>query len=275
VTLDDRRPSRLAVLGDPLTFTLSPVLHRAGLASLGVPCESRPFRTPVEFLGERLTALAEDGYRGASLTNPLKSAVIPYLARVSEAAARARSVNTVGFSADGWWGETTDGPGFVDLLRTLGRDPARASVVMLGGGGVARSLALALVSAGSSDVTASVREPDRVAPEWRALEPARVVGWRSEAERERIARASVIVNATPLGGRDGPLELVHVPPRALVIDLVYRERPTEWVMQARSLGLEAYDGLGLLVFQARIALALWATRPVAVEPLAAAVGWPR
>jgi shikimate dehydrogenase len=273
VTLD--RPSRLAVLGDPLRFTLSPVLQRAGLASLGLPCEAHAFRTPPEQLGERLAALAEDGYRGASLTNPLKAAVIPHLARVSETARRARSVNTVGFASDGWWGETTDGPGFVDLLKTLGRDPEHARIVVLGGGGVARSLALALTAAGATDVTASVRSPERAAPDWQDLAPARVVAWRSEDERARIAEASVIVNATPLLGREGPLDLVSAPHDALVIDLVYEERPTEWVMHARGLGFEAYDGLGLLVFQARLALALWTARPIAVDPLARAVGWPR
>jgi shikimate dehydrogenase len=64
-------------------------------------------------------------------------------------------------------------------------------------------------------------------------------------------------------------------PAILAIDLVYGPEPTAWVRAARALGLQAYDGLGLLVFQARRSLALWTGQEVPLEPLAEAVGWPR
>lgn len=269
-----RDAGRLAVLGDPLRYTLSPVLHRAGLAALGEPGESEALRTPVETLGERLRELAERGFRGASLTHPLKQAALAHLARASEAAALARSVNTVGFGADGPWGDTTDGPGFVDLLGTLGRDPARSRVVILGGGGAARSLTLALTSVGCTAVVASTRRPE-AAGGWIDLAPARVVPWNGDEAGDAIAAASVLVNATPLTRPDRLPPLTSLRRGALVVDLVYEERPTDWVRAARALGIEAYDGLGLLVFQARRALALWTARPVPVDPLARAVGWPR
>ncbi|HYM81167.1 MAG TPA: NAD(P)-binding domain-containing protein [Candidatus Limnocylindria bacterium] len=270
-----QRSGRLAVLGDPLAFTRSPELHRAGLAALALDGDSEALRTPVASLGDRLRALAAAGYRGVNLTSPLKAAGLLHVARVSEAARRARSVNTIGFEPDGTWGDTTDGPGFVDLLRSLGRDPARERVVLLGAGGAARSLALALIAAGCPAVTASARRPDASRDDWQSLAPAEVVRWRSPEEAAIARRATVVVNATPLSGADGALDLEALGRRTLVIDLGYGERPTEWVRRARELGLEAYDGLGLLVFQARLSLALWYARPVPVDPLARAVGWPR
>ena len=92
---------KLAVLGDPLAFTLSPVLHRAGLESLGLAGTSEAFPTPAARLEERLAALDQAGYRGANLTHPLKEAALARVARVTDEARRARSVNTVGFAAEG------------------------------------------------------------------------------------------------------------------------------------------------------------------------------
>lgn len=265
---------RLAVLGDPLTHTRSPELHRAGLAVLGLAGESSAIPTPPEALPGRLAELAARGYRGVNLTRPLKAAALPLLDRIADPARAARSVNTVGFEAEAWWGDTTDGPGLLDLLESLGRAPARERPVLLGAGGAARSLGFALAAAGAAP-TVSARRPAAVADAWRAVTGATVVGWRSAAEAAALADATLVVNATPLAGAQEPAPLAAIAPGALLLDLNYGERPGAWVADARAAGREAYDGLGLLVFQARRSLSLWFGRPLPVEPLARAVGWPR
>ncbi len=260
---------RLGVLGDPLAFTLSPDLHRAALDSLGLAGESSAIPTPAAELGERLRELSGRGFRGVNLTHPLKEAALGHLERVSVDARRARSVNTVRFEGGRAFGETTDGSGFLDLLRSLDRAPEGERVVLLGAGGAARSLALALEQAGAA-VTMSARDPARAGEA-----PGTRVAWTSPAETDALAAATLVVNATPLAGEAGPVALERVPRGALLIDLVYAAEITPWVARARGLGLEAWDGLGLLVFQARRSLEGWLGRPVAVEPLARAVGWPR
>lgn len=264
----------LAVLGDPLAYTRSPELHRAGFDVLGLKGSSEAIRTTPETLGERLRELAARGYRGVNLTAPLKDVALPLLQRVSGSASVARSVNTVGFEPDGWWGDTTDGPGLVDLLLTLGRSPARQRVTFLGAGGAARSLAVALLAAGAPSVAASARNLERVAEGWREIEGARLVGWRSREEEDCLAGSSLVISAIPPDPKP-PAPLASVPMRALILDLAYGPGPTPWVLAARSEGREAYDGLGLLVFQARLSLALWFECPVPVAPLARAVGWLR
>ena len=249
---DAERPIRLGVLGDPLAFTRSPALHRAGLEALGLHGESSAIRTAPASLGARLAELAARGFRGVNLTAPLKEAALAHLDSVSAAAREARSVNTVCFDPGATRGETTDGPGALDLLRELKRDPARERAVILGAGGAARALGLALAGAGAS-VTLSARRPAEPAPD--ALPR---VAWRSGA-----------------GPAQEPAALEPLPRPAAVLDLVYGERVTPWVERARALGHPAWDGLGLLVHQARRSLAIWLGREVPLEPLARAVGWPR
>lgn len=263
------------MLGDPLAYTRSPDLHRAGLAALGVACESRAIRTAAEDLGARLRELEAQGFSGVNLTHPHKLAALDHVARASEASQRARSINTVGFESGTAWGDTTDGGGFLDLLESRGLAPASQRVVLLGAGGAARSLALALASAGCASIAASARQVEGAKARWADIPEARIVAWRSEAEAAVLADATLVVNATPLTGEEGGAPIGRLPRRALVVDLVYGPEVTPWVRRARAAGIEALDGLGLLVFQARRSLALWTGREIPVEPLMAAVGWPR
>ncbi len=268
-------PVKLAVLGDPLAFTLSPSLHRAGLEALGVPGGSEALRVPRSRLGATLARLAAEGYRGVNLTHPLKRAALEHLAETSEAARRAGSVNTVTFGPGVARGDTTDGAGFMALLEDLGFGVRQAEVAVFGAGGAARSLGLALMEGGAARVTAWARRPGEESAAWEGIAGAQVVGWDSEAGRAALAGASLVVNATPLTGADEPCAIDRIPRGARVVDLVYGPELTPWVRAARGAGIDAVDGLGLLVFQAQRSLALWLGREVPLAPLAAAVGWPR
>ena len=176
-------PIRLAVLGDPLAYTRSPILHRAGLEFLGRAGTSEALRTPPTVLGERLDALSAAGYRGVNLTHPLKYAVFAHLGRITDRAREARSVNTVVMGAETRLGDTTDGEGFLDWLRVLGREPARERVMLLGAGGAARSLALALSGAGAR-VSVAARRPAED-------------GTREDVHRRARPRAQRVLRALP------------------------------------------------------------------------------
>jgi len=265
------RPIQLAVLGDPLRYTRSPDLHRAGCAALGLACESVALRTPLAELAETLARLAREGYTGCNLTMPLKERAFELVARPSRDARRARSVNTIAFSADGMVGETTDGDGFVDLLASQGRDPARTVVTLLGAGGAARSLALAVADAGGPAVRVVSRREPVAGEAWGGPLGERWSAWGTLAAVRAIAGAGVVVNCTPLGGGELPAP-ASIGRGALVVDLVYGEAVTGWVAAARAAGLDAVDGLALLVHQARHSLRRWLRRDVPLGPLLAAVG---
>lgn len=265
---------RLGVLGDPLRYTRSPDLHRAGCEALGIACESVALRTPPAALGPRLAELAAAGWLGVNVTHPLKADVLRHVRNVSPAARRARSANTIGFGDGDPWADTTDGPGFLDWLRELGRDPAHERMMLLGAGGSARSLALAMNESGAPPPVVTARDPGKRRGAWEDV-PATWTAWRSPEEQAALTGATLVVNCTPLEGADSPAPVDRIPRAALVLDLVYGPEVTPWVRAARRAGLSACDGLGLLVHQARRSLERWFGREVPLEPLAEAVGWPR
>ncbi len=266
-------PIRLAVLGDPLAYTRSPILHRAGLEFLGRAGTSEALRTPIALLAERLDALAVAGYRGVNLTHPLKHAVFAHLERITDRAREARSVNTIAMVGDARIGDTTDGEGFLDWLLVLGREPARERVMLLGAGGAARSLALALSGAGAF-VSVAARRPAEALPAWNGL-AANLIAWPLDAHDHELGASTLVVNATPVSEAAAPLDPQWLPMSALAVDLTYGPDLAPWARAARARGLEAWDGLGLLAAQARRSLGLWLDADVPFEVLARAAGWPR
>ncbi|HXJ69008.1 MAG TPA: hypothetical protein VNM39_08880 [Verrucomicrobiae bacterium] len=264
------RPVKLAVLGDPLAYTRSPDLHRAGCAALGLACESLALRTPVAELPATLDRLAREGYTGCNLTMPLKEPALALVGEATPAARRARSVNTITFG-DRRSGDTTDGAGFLDLLSAQRRNPTTCNVTLLGAGGSARSLALAIADVGGRPVDVISRREPEPGEAWGGTLGKRWSAWGSGAATRAIAVADVLVNCTPLAGDEWPVAVERIPRATLVVDLTYGERVTPWVAAARAAGLDAIDGLALLVHQARRSLIRWLARDVPLEPLLAAV----
>ena len=266
-------PVRLAVLGDPLAYTLSPVLHRAGLAALGLEGTSEALRTPRAEFGATLARLETGGYIGVNLTHPLKEEALAHLTHVTSSSTAARSVNTVHFASGGRSGTTTDGAGFVEWLGRIDVDPARARVVLVGAGGVARSVALALTAAGAR-VLAGARNLERTLPAWTGLSAARLARLGDPEFEAAFAEATLVVNAIPVTGAIG-LSPKGVPMAATLVDLGYGSDVVEWVTAARTMGRPAHDGLGMLIAQARGSFEVWFGAAPPFEVLARAVGWPR
>lgn len=263
---------KLAVLGDPLAFTRSPELHRAGLAALGLACESQALRTPPAELAARLSTLASEGFTGVNLTHPLKEVALDHVGHRSDAARASRSINTIRFEPGGAFGDTTDGAGFVDLLQTLGRDVRTERVLLFGAGGAARSLALALRASGAR-VHVATRKPERAEAAWSAIPGPAPVARTGEATTVELRAATLVVNATPESAPRAPVDPALTRPAALLVDLTYGPVATSWVRAAHAKQRSAIDGLGLLVHQARRSIELWTGRDPGIEPLARAVGW--
>jgi shikimate dehydrogenase len=202
---------------------------------------------------------------GLSVTMPHKAEVARLVQERSETAARLEAVNCVLIRDGAFFGANTDGEGFVtSLARGAAFDPAGARCLVIGAGGAARAVVLALAGAGASDVVVLNRTPARAA-EAAALAGAsgRVSGVDQVAD---VAQADLVVNATPAGmeGTDQgtPASGWPVDPSLLhqgqvVVDLVYAPRPTAWLKAAAESGATTVDGLGMLVHQAAAQIALW------------------
>ena len=263
ISLDlDGGPYRLGVIGDPVAHSLSPALHQPALDELNIPAVYERWHTPVADIPSRIESLREPAILGASVTVPHKIAVLGMVDEVSPAARRAGAVNTIVNRGGALFGDNTDIHGFsVSVSEALtGRIPPVA--VVLGAGGAARAVVLALEAAEVGEIVVANRDVERAARLARDLAPAPVhpAHLNSETLERELPRCGLLVNATALGWQTGetPIELHHLdglPQGAVVADLTYRD--TDLLLAARARGLTTVDGLPMLVHQGARAFELW------------------
>lgn len=265
---------RWAVLGHPVAHSLSPALHQAAFAALGIEATYEAVDVEPGTLARRLEELARQGYEGLSVTSPLKrEAFDAAIARTQEAEA-AGVVNCLRRVGIGYQGTNTDGAGFVDFARDVGIELVGAQAVLLGGGGSAAGLAPALVAAGAQ-VISLVRRPS-VARALPGLSRVRVLAWQGRDAGAALASCDLAINCTPLGRAPGdplPCDPAVLGPRAVVVDLQYSPPRTEWLERAVASGRPGFNGLGLLVHQGERSLRYWLGTAPPMERLREAVGW--
>jgi shikimate dehydrogenase len=259
-----------AVIGHPIRHSISPVIHNAAFRALDLDWvftafEVAPGRAPAAVDGAR-----DLGVAGLSVTMPHKTDVVRALDRLTSTAESLGAVNTiVRNGALELVGDNTDGVGFLDALRTdEGFDPAGKRCLVVGAGGAARAVVLALAGAGASEIVVANRTPAR-AEAAAALAP----GVARAGSAEEADRADVIVNATPQGMAGDlslPVQAASLGPGQLVVDLVYHPALTPLVEAARERGAAATNGLGMLIHQAAHAFRLWTGEDPPLEVMSAA-----
>ena len=261
--------TRLAiVIGDPVRHSLSPVIHNAAFAACGLDwvflaCEVPEGRVPDALAGARAL-----GIEGLSVTMPHKAAVAAAVDDLSPAARLLGAVNCVARHGERLVGHNTDGGGFVDALTgEAGWSPAGTRCVVLGAGGAARAVTLALADAGAVEVAIV----NRTAPN--AVIATALAGDRGRvAEPGEVGGFDLVVNATPLGmrGHSGaamPLDPELLRPDQLLVDLVYEPAETALLAAARERGLRAFNGVRMLVHQAARAFQLWTGTDAPVDAM--------
>ncbi|WP_030849586.1 shikimate dehydrogenase [Streptomyces griseus] len=241
---------RAAVLGSPIAHSLSPVLHRAAYAELGLEHWSYDrFEVDEAALPGFVDGL-DASWAGLSLTMPLKRAVIPLLDEISATAASVEAVNTVVFTEDGGRvGDNTDIPGMIAALRERGVDKVESAAV-LGAGATASSALAALAAVCAGPVTAYVRSPERAAEMrgWGERLGVDVVtaDWADGAE---ALGAPLVIATTPAGATDALTGSVPEAP-GMLFDVLYEPWPTELAAAWSARGGAVVGGLDLLVHQA-------------------------
>ncbi|MFF2008918.1 shikimate dehydrogenase [Streptomyces sp. NPDC058195] len=245
----DRR-RRAAVLGSPIAHSLSPVLHRAAYAGLGLTGWTyERFEIDEDALPGFVRGLDAE-WAGLSLTMPLKRAVIPLLDVVSETAASVEAVNTVVRTDDGRLsGDNTDIPGMIAALRERGVEKT-GSAAVLGAGATASSALAALSVLCTGPVTAYVRSEER-AREMRGWGERLGVDVRTAdwAEAGQALSAPLVIATTPAGTTDALAAAVPERPGTL-FDVLYEPWPTRLAAAWAERGGAVVGGLDLLVHQA-------------------------
>ncbi len=264
---------KLGLIGYPLTHSLSPKIHTAAFRACRLHGGYSLFPIPPDDpqgLKDLLARLRSGELHGLNVTIPHKQTVIEFLDELTPTAQAIGAVNTIYLCEGKLIGDNTDAPGFLaDLRKFLPESPSpilgeglgvrEKSAIVLGAGGSARAVVYALLNEGWN-VTIAARRLEQ-AQQLAASFPNYYLPI-TNFQTFQLSNFQLIVNTTPLGMfpniETSPLpENLSLPSNAFVYDLIYNPRETKLVRRARSQGLHAATGLGMLIEQAALSFEIW------------------
>ena len=267
-------PTRLVLLGHPVSHSLSPTFQNAALKSAGLAATYDALDVLPEALPSVLRELARAGVAG-NVTIPHKESMAAACAATSDLAARVGAINTFWHEKGKLVGDNTDVIGaraaITSLLQAaapavpppdnaihsaVGADGAALRVAVLGAGGAAAAVLVAL----ESFAPASIAMWSRTAARARALS-ARVGVEVTVCDHvsQAVRNAQLIINCTPIGlqNDDIPVDVALLPPSARVLDLIPKRGGTAWVRECRAAGHVVEDGMRMLIEQGAAAFECW------------------
>ncbi len=262
----------LGVIGDPIAHSLSPVMHNAAIAHLGLDYIYLPFRVKPDDLSIAIEGFRAINLQGFNITIPHKQAIIPLLAEVSPTAQLVGAVNTVYQTPQGWAGTNTDVQGFIAPLQDL-RDWRGTEVLVLGYGGAARAVVVGCQQLGCKQIHVVGRNPEKLQDfhqSWTAFPGlVSIHPWHQLANL--FPHADLVVNTTPIGTTPdmhiSPVELSvmeKLKMGAIAYDLIYNPTKTLFLQQAEQKGAMIFNGLEMLVQQGAAALEIWLGCPAPI-----------
>jgi shikimate dehydrogenase len=277
-------PIRLGVFGDPVVHSLSPQMQNAALKACKIDMQYARFQISPEELQGALELVQELNFIGVNLTTPHKIAASKLMDEIDDNARRIGAINTVKVDDAKLRGYNTDGKGFGRAVRQeFAVDLRDLRVMILGGGGAARAIALQCARENCERLVITNRTFDtaqKLAEELREyFTGPRVLGpvprlqtipWEEAAIRFQIAHLDLIVNATPLGlSRSDPSPIPGrlLAPHLMVYDTVYGEGRTSFVSAAIEAGARAANGLAMLLYQGALAFEIWFEREAPIEAM--------
>jgi shikimate dehydrogenase len=264
------RPSSLSIFqlgltGYPLGHSLSPKIHTAALKACELEGTYSLF--PIhpdnkQRLNDLLIRVRTGEIRGLNVTIPHKQNVIEFLDELTPTAKAIGAVNTIYFRDNKLIGDNTDAPGFLsDMKKFIGDRELGIgkSALVLGAGGSARAVVYALVH-DSWEITVASRRIEQAQELASRFERVKAV--ELNLQTFQLSNVQLVINTTPLGMKpqidQSPLpENLSLPSNIFIYDLVYNPRETKLVSDARSQGVSATTGLGMLIEQAALSFELW------------------
>ena len=261
------------VWGYPVKHSRSPAMHNAAFAEMGLNAVYVPFEVEPASIAAAIDGVRALGICGINITVPLKELAAACLPDLDPVSRRLGVVNTIVNREGNLTGYSTDGPGFMWAIKSLGWPASGQVVHILGAGGSARAVADSLAEAGNRLLIANrtrERAQDLAAQVNKHFPgQAEVVAWGTSVEP-----ADLIVNTTSVGmhpneGDCPPVDAELLRSRPRVYDLIYAPEETRLLSNAKQYGCDISNGLGMLVYQGALSLSLWLDRPVNTIPVLA------
>lgn len=270
-----------AVIGHPISHSLSPILHNAALKKLkisarydaiDVTSKATVRRGPT--LKNIFQKIRRGELKGINVTVPHKQIVIRYLDALSSTAKKTKSVNTVYWHQNKLVGDSTDGSGYIASLKKEAHFFLKnKNVVMIGAGGASLAIAVALCEKGMRSLTLvnrHVRKAQNQIRKYRKIFPKTDFNVATALDTFDFSHIHLLINATSLGMKNNPwprLDFVkNLPKGTLVSDIVYNPKWTSLLKEAKKQGLRTHFGYGMLLYQGALAFKKFTGRkaPVAV-----------
>ena len=257
------------LLGNPVGHSLSPPMHEAAYAELGMDARYVTFEPDRGTVGAAVHGADALGFSGLNVTIPFKQDVLGYV-DPDDLATRIGAVNTIDFSSDPPSGHNTDAGGVLRALAHHDVSVAEREAVVVGAGGAGRAVAFALADAG-----ASVDVANRTAERAHALaaDVPGATGHGLDDLAGLVAEADLLVNATSVGMEEDrspvPTEALHAD--LAVLDAVYRPVETRLLREAAERGATTVDGAWMLLYQGVEAFERWTGRDAPVDAMNAAL----
>ena len=249
-----------AIIGDPVVQSLSPAMHNAVFHQRKLDWTYVAMEVREDALTGVLQTLGGTSIKAFSVTMPHKEAVFEMLSSVSsnlgevdESAQAARSVNTIAIRSGRMFGSNTDGDGCCNAVEQAGMGIAGSRVVVIGAGGTARAVVVALARRGASDIAVINRTESHARDAVACADVARI------GSVDDIATANILINATSvgMGSQESPVDAARLHSSLVVLDAVYQPLETTLLRNAKNAGAVTVDGLWMLVHQGALQQLAW------------------
>jgi shikimate dehydrogenase len=261
------------VIGDPIEHSLSPVIHNAAFAALGLESVFLAFRVKPAEIGNAVNGMRALGIHGLNVTMPHKTTVIPHLDEVDKTARFLNTVNTIHNKNGKLWGFNTDGVGALKALRENGVDPKGKKVLLLGAGGASRAIAYTIAHEADELVilNRTVKPAKELARQLRQFLPKKISAeaLSSEAIEDNLMDSEVLINATSIGMKpnvnETPVNPKWLRTNLAVMDIVYNPLETKLAKIAKEAGAKVVSGVEMLIYQGAASFEIWTGKSAPIQ----------
>ena len=262
-----------AVIGDPVLHSLSPTIYNAAFEHDEVDWIYTAINVSSKDVGSLMQEMRVRQVGGLSVTMPHKDIAAKLVDETTPHAQKLGVVNCISKEGSSLCGHNTDGEGFLRSLQVeTGERVAGKSLMIIGAGGAARAISLALGESGAKEVILASRDDSKSESAASLAGAIGRIGTLSESQK-----VDVIINATPIGmgatGNEGhvPLPMAGMHKNQIIVDLIYHPLETTFLKRAREVGARTMNGIGMLIHQAALQYALWTQKEAPLDVMYDAV----
>ena len=249
------------IIGNPISHSLSPILHNYWFKKYKINAEYKLFKTENNEIKKVIDRVKKKDITGLNVTLPFKKSVIPFLTKTINDANETHSVNTIFLDKeDNLIGENTDVFGFqAGYLQTLSnQDKKNKKALIIGAGGVAPSIILALVKSKIDNISLVNRTYEKSLFLKRKFNMINIVEWNDF--HNKINDFDIVINATSLGLLDGEefkFKLPKINKKLIYIDTIYNPPQTKMISNFKSQKIKTFNGLNMFIYQGQKSFYIW------------------